>query len=176
MKSTQAWGWLAAGVLALGLNGFYQDGGAQWAHQIVDRVASRSGMVLALASGQADRFLSQAGLVEARAESRPCRLATAMASLQSGVERGQASFTQVEAMSSRQEAAFAKLEANRARIEAKLERVRYMPAAMGSINLHVGCPRVRVNVPQVRIPRIEIPEVSIPAMPAIQAGPGSDPI
>jgi len=47
MKTTQGWGWLAAGVLALGLNGFYQDGGAAWAHRIMDhvtaRVADRSG-------------------------------------------------------------------------------------------------------------------------------------
>ncbi len=36
MKTTQGWGWLAAGVLALGLNGIYQDGGAAWAHRIVE--------------------------------------------------------------------------------------------------------------------------------------------
>ena len=54
MKTTQAWAWLAAGVLALGLNGFYQDGGAAWAHRIVDgaieQVASRSGTLVDLAS------------------------------------------------------------------------------------------------------------------------------
>jgi hypothetical protein len=45
MKTTQAWGWLAAGVLALGLNGIYHDGGAAWAHRAVGRVltASRKG-------------------------------------------------------------------------------------------------------------------------------------
>src|SRR5579872_2811448 len=143
MKSNQAWGWLAAGVLALGLNGLYQDYGAQWAHQIVDRLASRSGIVLARASGRADRFLSEAGLVTARAETRSCRLSTAMARLQSEVARGQASFARVEAMSDRQQAAFARLEANRARMEAQLERVRYMPAVVRPMNLHVACPRVR---------------------------------
>src|SRR5271170_250460 len=47
MKTTQGWGWLTAGVLALGLNGFYHDGGVAWAHRIMDhvtaRVADRSG-------------------------------------------------------------------------------------------------------------------------------------
>ena len=38
MKNTQAWGWLAAGVLALGLNGMYQDGGAAWAQRVVNQV------------------------------------------------------------------------------------------------------------------------------------------
>src|SRR6267154_536780 len=60
MKSTQteAWGWLAAGVLALGLNGIYQDGGAEWVRRDVDgiiaRIADRSEAVLALAAGRAD--------------------------------------------------------------------------------------------------------------------------
>jgi hypothetical protein len=41
MKNAQAWGWLAAGVLALGLNGIYQDGGAAWAHRAVTQVMAR---------------------------------------------------------------------------------------------------------------------------------------
>src|SRR3979409_839004 len=30
MKTTQAWGWLTAGVLALGFNGFYHDVGSEF--------------------------------------------------------------------------------------------------------------------------------------------------
>ena len=41
MKNTYAWGWLAAGVLALGLNGIYQDGGAAWAHRALDQGVAR---------------------------------------------------------------------------------------------------------------------------------------
>ncbi len=63
MKSTQAWGWLAAGVLALGLNGIYQDGGAAWAHRRSDRPdrrsSSRTEAVLALAAGRADWFVAK---------------------------------------------------------------------------------------------------------------------
>ena len=59
MKTRRAWAWLAAGVLALGLNGFYQDGGAAWAHRAMDgltvRVAERSLTLLSLASEALDR-------------------------------------------------------------------------------------------------------------------------
>jgi len=34
--ATQAWYWLAAGVLALGLNGYYQDGGLQQVHGLTE--------------------------------------------------------------------------------------------------------------------------------------------
>lgn len=34
--ATQAWYWLAAGVLALGLNGYYQDGGLRQVHRLAD--------------------------------------------------------------------------------------------------------------------------------------------
>ena len=37
MTSEKAWYWLAAGVLALGLNGAYQDGQFGWVHGIADR-------------------------------------------------------------------------------------------------------------------------------------------
>ncbi|MGD0760452.1 MAG: hypothetical protein ABR921_16250 [Candidatus Sulfotelmatobacter sp.] len=43
---TQAWAWLTAGVVALGLNGFYHDGGAAWAHRIAERVSDRSDFVV----------------------------------------------------------------------------------------------------------------------------------
>ena len=63
---TQAWGWLIAGVLAAGLNASYHDGGLQWAHEVAERVGHGSSAVLALASGNAERFLSEAQLVAAR--------------------------------------------------------------------------------------------------------------
>ena len=44
---TQAWGWLAAAVLAAGLNSSYHDGGLQWAHEIVGSVQHNTGAVLA---------------------------------------------------------------------------------------------------------------------------------
>jgi hypothetical protein len=177
MKTTQAWAWLAAGVLALGLNGFYQDGGAQWAHQIVDRVASRSGMVLALASGRADLFLSKAGLVTALTQTSSCRLAAVAAGLQSRAARRQADSARAEAMSAREEAALARSEANRARMESQLQRVRFVPA-MSAMKLTVDCPRVRLNVPRIRVPRIDIPQIRVPEidLPAPPVSMGAGPV
>jgi len=91
MKTTQAWGWLAAGVLALGLNGIYQDGGAEWVHRNVDgaiaRIADRSEAVLALAAGRADWFAAKAGVLGVRNETASCRVASAMARFQTKIAR-----------------------------------------------------------------------------------------
>jgi hypothetical protein len=145
MKSKQAWVWLTAGVLALGLNGFYHDGGAAWAHRGVDRVAgqvaNRAEAVLALASGRADWFATKANMVIARDETSSCRLATAMARYQARLARTQSSMARFQAMTAREEGAFARMEASRARIEAAVARVRVQPAA-----LDIECPRVHVSI------------------------------
>src|ERR1700726_2509691 len=70
MAMKQGWYWLAAGVMALGLNGVYHEGGAEWAHRFVNRSAA----VVALASGHAERFLAAAG-----EQTVLCRVATEMA-------------------------------------------------------------------------------------------------
>ena len=66
MKTTQAWVWLTAGVLALGLNGIYQDGGAQWAHRSWRKPCYRAAAVLEPVSGQVDQILAKAQMVVAR--------------------------------------------------------------------------------------------------------------
>jgi hypothetical protein len=172
MKNTQGWGWLAAGVLALGLNGMYLDGGAAWAHRNVDgvmaRVANRAEAVIALAWGRADRFVTRASLVAARDETTSCRFATTMARLQTKmaqtkIARTQNGMARFEAMSARQEETLARVEANRARIEAQVARI-LAPVAFHSITSPVvACPRVRVNVNVPRVPIPEAPVVKIPA-------------
>jgi hypothetical protein len=174
MKTTQAWGWLTAGVLALGLNGFYQDGGAEWAHQFVDRVSSRSAAMLELASGQADAFLSQAKTLTAQDESQSCRLATAMARIRSRVEPTDAGFARVEAMSAREQAQLDRLEASRARIKAQARQMQFAYVSFKPMMNHaskvvVACPRVRVSIPQP-------PSIHIQA-PVIHVGPvGAGPV
>jgi hypothetical protein len=175
MKTKQAWGWLTAGVLALGLNGVYHDGGAAWTHRtvggVIDRIAERTEPILALASGRADLFMAKTGMVAARSETASCRWATAVARVQSKVARTRSEFAQFEVISAREEAALARLEANRARIEAQVARVRVMPVAFESVTSPVVCPRIRVNVPRVSIPRlpvVRVPEVHV-EMPS--AGP-----
>jgi hypothetical protein len=155
MRMTQAWGWLTAGVLAAGMNASYHDGGLQWAHQVADRVEHSSAAVLALASGHADQFLSEAGMLTARDETSSCRLATALTRVQTRIERSQTGF---DVMSSREEAQLARLEANRARMEAQIEAqtahfrmatANFAPLALKAIPAPVVCPRVRVNIPRL---------------------------
>jgi hypothetical protein len=154
MKSTQAWGWLIAGVLALGLNGFYHDGGAAWAHRAMDRVmgqaANHTEAVVALALGRVDWFQAKTQnkieTAAAQGETASCRLATSMARLQTKftrqVTREDNGLARFEAMTARQEAAMARVEANRARMEAQLARIRVTPTAFETMSR----PRVRVTI------------------------------
>ncbi|MFZ0759642.1 MAG: hypothetical protein WAM69_06785 [Candidatus Sulfotelmatobacter sp.] len=166
MKTTQAWGWLAAGVLALGLNGFYQDGGLAPAHRIVDGaielVAGRSGDLVELASERGERLAERASLVAAWDETASCRLAATVARFQRKTAWTQSRAARIEAMSARQEAAVARVEAERARIEARVARVRMVPVAFGALEIPLmACPRVRVNAPRLSVP--PVPVVRIPA-------------
>lgn len=182
MKTTQAWGWLIAGVLAAGLNASYHNGGLQWAHQVADRVEYGSGAVMALASGRTDQFLAEARLLtlqdrstqeQATQERVPsCRFAAAVARVRSRIDRSQATVDRMQAMSDRQQA---RLEANRARMEARIAgqmshlsitTADFAPVALRLMPSPVVCPRVRVSVP--RMPRIEIP-----AIPEIHIDTGS---
>ena len=171
---TQAWGWLAAAVMAAGLNASYHDGGMQWAHEIVDRVGHNTGAVLALATGRADQFMAEARMVNVQRHESQCPLAAAMAQVQSSIDQSQSEFDGFQAMSDREQAQLARLEANRARIEAqvqaKLARVRLVEANFNPVVVRVPeitCPRVRVNIP--RIPRIKVPA---PAVHVEFSGPG----
>jgi len=174
---TQAWGWLAAAVMAAGLNASYHDGGLEWAHRVADQIGYNSAAVLALASGRADQFLADAQLVTASEETASCRWATALARVQNQVAHTENQFAHVQAMSAREEAQLARLEANRARIEARVAaqsaRIR-IPAAvfspvvysfsnmkMPDVKILGACPRVRVNLPRLPMVRIPAPVVHV---------------
>ena len=151
MKTIQAWGWLTVGVLAMGLNGFYHDGGSELAHRMVGRVVYSSAAVVALASGRADQFLEQAKMVVARDEAQSCPLSTAMARLQARVART--------------DTGLARLEANRARIEALAARSEFatfvQPVSFHAPNVSVNCPRVRVTVPRMPMIKMQTPVVHV---------------
>jgi len=181
MKTTQAWGWLAAGVLAAGLNASYHDGGLQWAHAVADRVEHNSAAVLALASGRADRFLSEAQFVSERNETASCPLSTALARVQTEIATADTGFDRFEVMSDRQEALLARLEANRERLEAQIQtrveaqtaHLRVPAVALTQVVLRTpqvsACPRVRVNIPR-------LPRITMPVAPEIHIESGSGPI
>jgi hypothetical protein len=163
MKITEAWGWLAAGVLAAGLNASYHNGGLQWAHRVADRFDQDSQAVLAQASGHANQFLSEARLLTGQEQTASCPLAMTMTRVQTKIDRSQAVVDRFEGMSTRQEA---RLEASRARMEARIAartahlriaKADFAPAALEVMPAPVVCPRIRVNVP--RVPRIKVPVV-----------------
>ena len=160
---TQAWGWLAAAVVAAGLNASYHDGGLQWAHEIADQVKHNSAAVIALATGRADQFLAEANFASARKQTPSCPFSAALAEAGTLVVPNEFE-QQVEIMSAREQAHLARLEANRARIESRVARIRipavvFNPVVVRAPKVSV-CPRVRVNIPR-------FPNVKVPAMPVV---------
>ena len=168
MKTSRAWTWLAAGVMALGLNGFYQDGGAAWAHGAVNAavagIDNRAEAVLALATGRADWFLAKADLGQARGETSSCQLATVVTRVQTRMLRRHFGIEKFEEMCARQEDGLTRLEGNRVRIEAQVGQVRIAPVVFQMPEIpEVSCPRVRVSVPHLSVPRVNVPKFRIPA-------------
>lgn len=179
MKTTQGLGWLAAGVVALGLNGFYHDGGLELAHRVADRISARSEAVVAMASERADYLLARVEMVSARGETQSCRLNSAVGRWQAKFARTQTGFTETkiadvrsaradrefarfEAMSDRQKAQMERLEANRPRIGARAARFRFaaFAPAVKVAEVSIVCPRMRVFVPQPDI-HISVPSISV---------------
>jgi len=162
MKTTQTWGWLAAGVLAAGLNAAYHDGGLEWVHRSADRLEHGSETIVALVKGSADRFLAEVRLA-GHDEAAFSSVDAAVAQVQAKLADGEEGIARVDAMSARQQAQLARLQAVRARIEARIAarsaRCRLAPAIAPAAFVRVAvppaCPRVRVGIPQV--PRIRVP-------------------
>lgn len=158
---TQAWGWLAAAVLAAGLNASYHDGGLQWVHEAVYQVKHNTTAVLALATGRADQFMAETRVVEARRQTPSCPWSAAVAEARTMHVPDQVDWQRIEAISAGQRAQLARLEARRARLEAQL----HLPAeAFNPVVVQVPgfsiCPRARVKAPH-------IPAIKLPAVPMV---------
>lgn len=170
----QGWNWIAAGVIALGVNGVYHDAGAEWARQFVNR----SAMVLALASGQGERFVASAQRLSAREEVSACRLQTMVARVRTKIARTQTGLDRLQAMSERQAADAVRLESSRDQLRIEAAKLPFLPVSFSpdiagsfgpkQIRISAICPRVRVNIPRtfvtVPAPRVHV-EVSSSAGP-----------
>jgi hypothetical protein len=183
----QAWGWLAAGVLAAGLNASSFDGGLQRAHRIADHVVESSGAVLALFTGQTNQFLTQARLLAARDQTSMCSLTTMIARVKSAVidqiasSQSNASPQGIEIaklMAARPDAQFPRTQTRRARmneeIAARTAHFRVMaafaPVVLKPLPVPATCSRIRVSVPA-------IPVIRMPATPTLHLETAStDPI
>ena len=159
---TQAWGWLTVAVLAAGLNASYHDGGLAWAHRVAFQVEHNTTAVLALATGHAERFATEARLLTPGETTSSCRLSTALARVESRVARSDAEFDRLVAASDRQEA---QIDASRARMEARLVHMRISAAAFSPVVVRlprVSCPRSLVNMPQIKMPMVPVVHIDAP--------------
>jgi len=162
----QAWGWLATAVLAAGLNSSYHNGGLEWAHRVAGRIGHNSNAVLALATGNADKFLAEAQIISAQ-QSPSCPLSRALNEIRRSIAPSHSDFDQSEAMSvqlrARQEAHLARIEANRARMEAQIAHLNMANFNPAVVRIRrVVCPRIRISVPRM-------PVIKMPSMPMVQA-------
>ena len=178
MKTTQTWGWLAAGVLAAGLNAAYHDGGLEWARRAVDRVVERSQVVMALATGRADRLLAEVRVLTAEDEAASDRANAVLTRAQQNVDE-QVMDKALANMQARVDREVARCQARRdviaARRQARLDlmqahmnerlalRTARLNMAVAAVDRAQACERVRVRVP--RLPVIKIP--TVPAAPEI---------
>lgn len=174
MASEKAWYWLAAGVLALGLNGAYQDGQFAWAHRLADRSCS----LLERVSERGDRLVAMGEILLGDEPSAIARLQDRLARLQEKVSASQ---------SDRLERRLEIVQGKVARAQSKayvfqkhqdcsqgfpvVVRVPSIPTAkvydfVPSMNVRsVQIPEVsipEVSIPEVRIPEVRIPQIHVP--------------
>jgi hypothetical protein len=179
MASEKAWYWLAAGVLALGLNGAYQDGKFQWAH----RLADQSAMLVEHVRDQGCRFVAMAEIMLGHDSSGLARAQDRLARLQDRL-----STQQVDRMQRQMEAAQLKVEraqermvilqqdepcSHSHRFMVQVPEVNVPAVNVPAVNVRAFVPNITVpavNVPSVQIPEINVPQVSIPriVIPAVR--------
>jgi hypothetical protein len=153
----KAWYWLAAGVLALGLNGYYQDGGLRPLHDLAERTT------LALADARA-QFTQVATLAEValadRAQARSQRTVPAVVAVAPEVIPAEAQLQErlgamesarAQARMARFQEVIVRRELHRAQVELQNGRLAVL---IDQGQGRVALPRVEINVPQV--PAIEI--------------------
>lgn len=172
MASKKAWYWLAAGVLALGLNSEYQSGKFQFIHNYLDH-----GLTAADAYARcAGRYLAQAHVLMSLMHAKPAQMTledddtnarNVLANEQVRYALAQAAMARQEVEQSRPEIekAMRELQCRRSELE-MAQRI----AADSDRNV-VFCPRsrhVHVMVPQVSIPQVSVavPQIHV-AVPRV---------
>jgi hypothetical protein len=192
MKLTQTWGWLAAGVLAAGLNASYHDGGLEWAHRVANRVEEATSTMRDLSFGRTDLFLTEARLFLAGNEDSSSPLATVLTRVHNKFTRTETQVDRLDCMTAHQRVARARAEAQRDRMEAQRQRMEDQMEAQrerteakmeaGRARLEAGMARLnipanfapmvfnppqppsclRVRVSLPRMPRIDVPRIDMP--------------
>lgn len=151
----KAWYWLAAGVLALGLNGYYQDGGFQGLHRLAERTTS------AVAEAR-EQFGQVAALAEVawaeRAQSRcPREVPPAVAvNRQDLPVQAQVRLAELQTRLSGLEAA--RLQARMARLQQIMgeRQMRRAQVELENGRLAVLTDSARVNIAVPRLPEVQV--------------------
>jgi hypothetical protein len=165
MASEKAWYWLAAGVLALGLNGAYQDGQFGWVHGIADR----STEIVERASMRGLSFVTAAEVMFGR---NPDAMGWTNATLQRvqgklARKRIEMAERQIDMGRMQRDLALARVDRQMARVQMKMDKVRMIAIENADrAQKCSGFSRMVVTVPQVELPDVQIPEIQAPAAPS----------
>jgi hypothetical protein len=165
MASEKAWYWLAAGVLALGLNGAYQDGQFGWVHEL----AGRTTEIVEVASMRGLAFVTAAEVMLGRNPEAIGEMEASLGRMQGKLacERIEMAKRRIDMARMQKDLATARVDRQLARVQMKMDKIRVI--AIEGANRTQRCSDLSRMV--VRVPRVEIsnlPDVQIPEIPEIQ--------
>ncbi len=177
MRSDKAWYWLTAGVLALGLNGAYQDGQLGWAHVLADRATAAVERVTL----RGQHFLAMAEVMLGRNTDTfgdsLGRTGTALERVQNKIvcDRVAHAQRQIAMAHVREQLAQAKVQQKLAMAQMKMDKVRMISIDRANqFSNCAGFSKVVVNIPD--LPKIDlsnIPDIQVPDVPDFDSMPES---
>jgi hypothetical protein len=166
MASEKAWYWLAAGVLALGLNGAYQDGQFGWVHNLVNHSVElvEDASIHGLASGEG--FLGNS-------PERPWWMEVTLHRMQGKLacKRMEMAERQIDMAQMQKDLAQARVERQLARVQMKMDKVRVIAIERANrAGKCSGLSRMVMTAPGAGFSNsMEIDMPEMPAMPEMQA-------
>ena len=162
MRSEKAWYWLTAGVLALGLNGAYQDGQLGWVHSLVDRTAG----AVERASDRGMHYVTMAEIMLGRMPEASDRTEVALQKVQNKIvcERVAKAQRQIATAQVRKQLAEAKLQAKMNLVQMRMDQVRMR--TIDQATQFQDCPGFSKAIVSLRaMPKIDLsnlPDAAIP--------------
>jgi hypothetical protein len=171
MRSEKAWYWLAAGVLALGVNGAYRDGQLSWAHCLAGRAAS----MVERASERGLRFVTVAEVMLGRSPETFGWAETTLQSIQTKVVCERVAQAQRQIAMAQVHQQFAQDDLRRKLDLAQMKMARVRMISVRRAERFRNCPGFsRMVVEMPAIPKIDLsnlPDIQIPDLPEVPQTP-----
>ena len=166
MRTDKAWYWLAAGVLALGLNGAYQDGQLGWAHVLANRATA----AVERASLRGQHFVAMAEIMLGREPQAFGHTQAAVQRIQNRIvcDRVAQAQRQMAMAQVREQLAQARVQQKMAMVQMKMGRVRMIADRANHFRDCDGFSKVVVNMPD--LPKIDLsnlPDIEVPDVPEV---------